>query len=330
MAQATLSETTVSLNVQSDAPVGPVLQMVDGRPVVSSVKIAEHFKKPHNRVLAVIRSTMKSLPDDFRLSNFRQTMTRRPMPKGNGYRDDPSFDIARDGFTLIVMSFTGKEAMAWKLRYIEAFNAMEAELAGQRQQPAFPAPSTVEDRRPLADICNLLVELKFKPAPVKKDYAKVRSDVSKYMGVEKWEDIAAENIGKAVAFVQKQIDALALPEAPAAETPALPPGRTRNTLGEYEALFKGLPESPQYWMDLLSRYSLAHEVLGNELEAVKAEATKPFRVGRKSMVQTYFDASMSPMYSLFETAEKSLHLAYCQIFDAMEGCRNIWMLLKKG
>jgi len=39
--------------------------------------------------------------------------------------------MTRDGFTLIVMGFTGKDAMAWKLRYIEAFNAMEAELAQQ-------------------------------------------------------------------------------------------------------------------------------------------------------------------------------------------------------
>ena len=111
---------------------------------------------------------------------------------------------------------------------------------------------------------------------------------------------------------------------------ALPPARPSNTLDDYKALFKNLPESPQYWMDLLSRYSYANEILGSELEAIKSEATKPFRVGRKSMVQTYFDASMSPLYSLFDTAEKSLHLAYCQIFDAMEGCRNIWLLLHKG
>ncbi|MCC8038272.1 MAG: Rha family transcriptional regulator [Bacteroidales bacterium] len=31
----------------------------------------------------------------------------------------------RDGFSLVVMGFTGKEALDWKLKYIKAFNAME-------------------------------------------------------------------------------------------------------------------------------------------------------------------------------------------------------------
>lgn len=38
----------------------------------------------------------------------------------------------RDGFSLLVMGFTGKEAFEWKLRYIEAFNHMEA-IARERQ-----------------------------------------------------------------------------------------------------------------------------------------------------------------------------------------------------
>ena len=31
----------------------------------------------------------------------------------------------RDGFSLLVMGFTGKDALAWKLQYIKAFNQME-------------------------------------------------------------------------------------------------------------------------------------------------------------------------------------------------------------
>lgn len=33
--------------------------------------------------------------------------------------------MTRDGFSLLVMGFTGKEALQWKLKYIEAFNKME-------------------------------------------------------------------------------------------------------------------------------------------------------------------------------------------------------------
>ena len=35
----------------------------------------------------------------------------------------------RDGFSLLVMGFTGKEAMEWKIKYINAFNEMERKLA---------------------------------------------------------------------------------------------------------------------------------------------------------------------------------------------------------
>ena len=39
----------------------------------------------------------------------------------------------REGFMLLAMGFTGKEALRWKLAFIAAFNRMEAEL----QKPAY-------------------------------------------------------------------------------------------------------------------------------------------------------------------------------------------------
>ena len=34
----------------------------------------------------------------------------------------------RDGFSLLVMGFTGRKSLEWKIKYIQAFNAMEKEL----------------------------------------------------------------------------------------------------------------------------------------------------------------------------------------------------------
>lgn len=45
-----------------------------------------------------------------------------------GGRPLRSFDMTRHGFTLLAMGFTGGKALKWKLRYIEAFSAMEAEI----------------------------------------------------------------------------------------------------------------------------------------------------------------------------------------------------------
>ena len=58
------------------------------------------------------------------LTNFRQTPYVEPTT-GQTYR---SYDMDRNGFTLLCMGFTGTKALKWKLRYIEAFNAMESEL----------------------------------------------------------------------------------------------------------------------------------------------------------------------------------------------------------
>ena len=44
----------------------------------------------------------------------------------------------RDGFSLLVMGFTGKEAMKWKLAFLEAFNRMEAEIKNRKVTPILP------------------------------------------------------------------------------------------------------------------------------------------------------------------------------------------------
>lgn len=45
----------------------------------------------------------------------------------------PEYLMNRDGFSLLVMGFTGKAALEWKLKYIQAFNEMEKKLE-QRPQ----------------------------------------------------------------------------------------------------------------------------------------------------------------------------------------------------
>ena len=73
-----------------------------------------------------------------------------------GYKDAkgeirPAYRLTRDGFAFLAMGFTGKKAAAWKERFLEAFDAMEAALLRQRQrqetppkEPEQPAPRTWE------------------------------------------------------------------------------------------------------------------------------------------------------------------------------------------
>lgn len=52
-------------------------------------------------------------------------------------RKDRAYLLTRDGFSLLVMGFTGAAAVRWKIRYIEAFNALEAAV---REDHAKPCP----------------------------------------------------------------------------------------------------------------------------------------------------------------------------------------------
>lgn len=115
-----------------------------GQPVASSRDIAEHFGKEHKNVLRDIETLQEGM------LNFEQTpmffkTTYKNQQNGQEY---PMYLMNRDGFTLLAMGFTGKAALEWKLKYIEAFNAMESEL--RSQQTALPQdyPSAL---RALAD-----------------------------------------------------------------------------------------------------------------------------------------------------------------------------------
>lgn len=48
--------------------------------------------------------------------------------KNSRGRNYDEFLMDRDGFSLLVMGFTGKKALEWKLKYIDAFNKMEETL----------------------------------------------------------------------------------------------------------------------------------------------------------------------------------------------------------
>jgi len=108
----------------SMSAVSPNLAIVDGRPVTTSLNVAEVFGKQHQHVLRAIDRL--EVPGEFAASNFGRGSY---LDANNQPR--PMYQITRDGFTLLAMGFTGKAAMQFKLAYISAFNAMENELLEQ-------------------------------------------------------------------------------------------------------------------------------------------------------------------------------------------------------
>ena len=99
-----------------------VLSTQNGEPVASSRQIAESFEKNHRDVLRAV----DGLKEDVR--NFAQMFFETEAPDSYG-RPQRTYLMNRDGFTLLAMGFTGKAALEWKLKYIQAFNEMEKKLS---------------------------------------------------------------------------------------------------------------------------------------------------------------------------------------------------------
>ena len=99
-----------------------ILENRDGKILVSSRDVAEKFGKRHDHV---IRDIDKIISDSPNLGSEMFIETTYVNERGKIYR---CFDMNRDGFSLISMGFTGKKALEWKLKYIDAFNKMEETL----------------------------------------------------------------------------------------------------------------------------------------------------------------------------------------------------------
>lgn len=104
------------------------LQVSNGKPVTTSKIIAEVYGKQHKNVLRDIQNLLESAEIDqlyFEPTSYTDTFQRQ----------QPMYLIDRDGFMLLVMGFTGDEAMKYKIGFIKAFNAIETELIKRNSTP---------------------------------------------------------------------------------------------------------------------------------------------------------------------------------------------------
>ncbi|ACT00251.1 Rha family transcriptional regulator [Paenibacillus sp. JDR-2] len=95
--------------------------MGNGRPVTDSLKIAEVFGKEHKNVLRDIANLECS--QEFSQLNFEPSDYTNE--RGRPYT---KYLITQDGFSFLVMGYTGKEAARFKEMYIGEFNRMKETL----------------------------------------------------------------------------------------------------------------------------------------------------------------------------------------------------------
>lgn len=96
--------------------------------VADSLQVADSFGKAHKNVLQTIDNLVTNLAAEFSATNAEPESYFIPAEYQNRGKTYKKYLLTRDGFSLLVMGFTGPAALHWKLLYIEAFNKMEEAL----------------------------------------------------------------------------------------------------------------------------------------------------------------------------------------------------------
>ncbi|MBP4059022.1 Rha family transcriptional regulator [Aeromonas sp. Prich7-2] len=104
-----------------------LISLHHGQPMTTSLKVAEVFGKQHKNVLRKLETLECS--QEFNRLNFEPV--EYIDNKGEPRR---AWNMTKNGFIFLVMGFTGKLAAQFKEHYIQAFDAMAAQLTAA--QPA--------------------------------------------------------------------------------------------------------------------------------------------------------------------------------------------------
>ena len=109
-----------------------LVELQNGVATTTSLQVANTFEKRHKHILRDIKNQIEKIGSPDLVHEMFQEDTYEI-----GGREYPMYRMNKDGFTLLVMSYTDDKSMQFKLRYIQAFNEMEEAL---KNQPALRLP----------------------------------------------------------------------------------------------------------------------------------------------------------------------------------------------
>lgn len=101
----------------------PRVFVKNGTVMASSLAVARHFGKLHKNVLRDIRLILEK-SGTWGMLNFEHT----PFVDSQNGQTYSSYNMTSKGFQVLVMGFTGDEALLWKIRYADAFEMMVSAL----------------------------------------------------------------------------------------------------------------------------------------------------------------------------------------------------------
>ena len=137
----------------------------DGRILASSREVAEKFGRRNPDVNRAIENLIV------------QNCTVKNMFISSTYKNNRGRNY--DGFSLLVMGFTGKKALEWKLKYIDAFNRMEEKIKSGdylSEEEKLKLQLFSKDPLEVAAAHNRLVELATAPLKAENEILKPKAE----------------------------------------------------------------------------------------------------------------------------------------------------------
>lgn len=120
------------MTTQASMALMPIVSVINNHVTALSTDVAKYFGKNHFHVVRDIEKLIEKLPT-CRASIFgasevqiASNLKNAPAKLIKAYR------MTRDGFTLLVMGWTGEKALQFKLAWLDAFNRMEEQLRKQQ------------------------------------------------------------------------------------------------------------------------------------------------------------------------------------------------------
>ena len=140
-----------------------VFRGINDQAMTSSLLVAKEFGKVHAKVMRDIENLNCS--EEFRLANFGDSSFKNEQG-----REFSMFTMTKDGFSFLVMGYTGKKAARFKEAYINAFNKMELEIR-----------SSIKPKSQLEILqmsINQLVEQERRLSSVERDIAETKKEIA--------------------------------------------------------------------------------------------------------------------------------------------------------
>lgn len=165
-----------------------VFRGTNDQAMTSSLLVAKEFGKEHNKVVRDINNLACS--QEFRAANFGESSYVSEQGK-----EFPMFTMTKDGFSFLVMGYTGKKAAQFKEAYINAFNKMESEIR-----------SSVKPKTQLEILqmsINQLVEQEHRLSCVERDVAETKKEI---------EEMKQERIENGKLLLEAEVSGNKVPE----------------------------------------------------------------------------------------------------------------------